>query len=97
MTSKMELADGPSKRSFPDGTQGMLPSKKPRTLHSVAQERYRISWDEQMGFSRKSVRYNKTSVLLLSWEEHYDDLKVKPEVCSRVVELQEGRLICKPR
>ena len=37
-------------------------------------------WDEQMGHPSEAARYDKTSVLLLSWDESLDDLEVEKEV-----------------
>ena len=56
-----------------------VPSKEQKTKSS-AQERYRMVWDERMGHPGEVARYDKTSVMLLSWEESIDDLEVAKEV-----------------
>lgn len=46
----------------------------------LEQEVLRSEWNKYMGPSTKPVRYNKTSVLTLSFREEDDDLEVSREV-----------------
>lgn len=44
------------------------------------QTRMRMLWDEHMNNPNKTVRHDKTKVLLLSWDEKCDALKTREEV-----------------
>ena len=54
---------------------------KETKLAPSAHERYKMAWDEKLSHPSIPIHHDKAAVLLLSWDESQDDLKVKPEVC----------------
>ena len=54
-----------------------------RDEYEQLNSKYRLAWGEWMGEGSRttSSHYKKVSVLLISWDEDFDDLHTKEEVC----------------
>ncbi|KAK3677510.1 hypothetical protein LTR78_002360 [Recurvomyces mirabilis] len=50
------------------------------SISQAANSRLSMKWQECMGYTPRTRRYDKTAVQLLYWEDRYDDLKVKEEI-----------------
>lgn len=80
----MESTIGGNQQASPDNSAQQSVPPRPKDYEDVAESldsKLKAKWDEKMGDLKNNyISYRKAFVLLLSWDESFDDLHTDKEV-----------------